>query len=850
MKLSPHYRLSFALAAIPSLLLAQLPGALDLTFNSADPGLYIGYGAGGHVDAAVRQPDGKVIIGGYFDTYNGTPTRSLARLNSDGLIDTTFQTTIGIPYGTVNSMALQADGRVLVGGNFLVFDGDTVGNLMRLMPNGTRDTTFDVGSGFDDLVRSLALQADGKIIAAGDFDMLNGAPQGGIVRLLVDGTVDPAFATGAGFQPPSSQKVNHILLQTDGKILCSGGFYTYNGITSGSFARLNSDGTLDGSFVPQTIAGVPFCTVRQSDGRYVTGGWFVQYGGVSVGRIMRLQSNGALDASYITGTGFNSDVHRLAIQPDGQVIAGGGFTTYNGVEYLDLVRLQTSGVVDPSFSPGGLGGHYTVMGDARVSELLLEPSGAFFAVGHFLHVGGRAATGVAHLFADGTPDPLFNPGHGVLGYLYDVAVQPDGKVLGAGRVHGYNGNEEHSVFRTLPDGTSDPDFHSGIEYGNAFDEIRKLVLQPDGRILVAGRVRVGGVSATVLARLLPDGAVDTTFTRGVGGSTVIAELELQPDGKILVGGNFTVYNGTPCGYIIRLLPDGSVDTTFQCTVAFNAAVSRMALQSDGRVVCIGGFTAHSGNPAVRIARLNTDGTFDASYAIGAGLLGNAKDVEALADDRMVVIGMSVYNGVSVPGGMRLLTDGTLDPSFNFMPGGAGNSTIADLDVMPDGRLLIGGSSVPTCAGLGTGLLRMHPDGSCDSLFTTNMDQPNAGGYAVALQPDGNIIVGGTFSAWDGAGRNKIARIHGGDLATGISVSSPAPGFRVQPNPVADGQLRLVGLPSDARLLRVFDTQGRLVLQQALNGSTEWSGALPATAGAYAVVITGNGAVETRRTVVP
>ncbi|MBK8340323.1 MAG: hypothetical protein IPK99_10200 [Flavobacteriales bacterium] len=693
MKSIPSYCLAIALTALPALLLAQSPGAFDPTFNPTDLGFHMGYGAGGHVDAAVRQPDGKVIIGGYFDTYNSTPTRSLARLTPDGLIDTTFQTSAGLAYGTVNSMALQADGRVLVGGNFLVFDGDTVNNLMRLMPDGTRDTTFDVGSGFDDLVRSLALQADGKIIAAGDFDTLNGAPHSGIARLLADGTVDPTFTTGTGFQPASSQKVNHVFVQPDGKIFCSGGFYTYNGITSGCFARLNSDGTLDGTFVPQTIAGVPYYTVMQSNGRYVTGGWFVQYGGVSVGRIMRLQSNGALDASYITGTGFNSDVHRLVIQPDGKVIVGGSFTTYDGLEYLDLVRLQTNGVADPTFSQGGLGGHYYTPGDARVGELLLEPLGGFYTVGQFIHAGGRTANSVAHLFTDGTPDPLYNPGYGVLGFLHDVAVQPDGKVLGVGRVHGYNGLEEHGS---------------------------------------------------------------------------IADLELQPDGKILVGGGFQEYNGISCGNIVRLLTNGAVDTTFQYAVAFNEQVSGIALQSDGRIVCVGGFTDHSGNPVHYIARLNADGSFDASYATGTH----------------------------------------------------------------------------------PGVLRMNADGSPDTLFNANVDQPNGSVKALALQPDGDIIVGGIFSAWGGVGRNKIARIHGGDLATGLSVPSPAPSFRVQPNPVADGQLRLVGLPSGARLLRVFDTQGRLVLNEALHGSPEWSGALPVTVGAYAVVITGDGAAETRRVLVP
>lgn len=831
-----HFRLTSLLAAVPSLLLAQSPGDFDPTFNATDLGFSMGYGVAGHVDAAVRQPDGKVIIGGYFDTYNSTPTRSLARLTPDGLIDPTFQTSAGIPYGTVNSMALQADGRVLVGGNFPVFDGDTVNNLVRLMPDGTRDLTFDLGTGFDGLVRSLALQSDGKIIAAGDFDTLNGALHSGIVRLLADGAVDPTFITGTGFQWGGIQNVSHVFVQPDGKIFCTGGFYTYNGINSGSFARLNSNGTLDASFVPQAIGGLPFYTVMQSNGRYVTGGWFVQYGGVSVGRIMRLLSGGQLDMSYQTGTGFDSDVHRLVIQPDGKVIAGGRFTTFDGVEYLDLVRLQTNGMADPTFSHGGLGGHYDIVGDAEVSELLLEPLGGFYAVGQFLHASGRTANCAAHLFADGTPDPLFNPGYGVLGFLHDVAVQPDGKVLGVGRVHGYNGLEEHGVFRALPDGTSDPDFHSGVEFGYGFDETDKVVLQPDGKILLAGRMRVSGTIVR-LARLMPDGSVDTTFTCAVGNGMAIEDLEVQPDGKILIGGDFDTYNGTACGHIMRVFPNGAVDTTFQFSAAFNGTVGCMALQSDGRIVCVGGFTDHSGNPVHYIARLNADGSFDASYATGTGPLSPAADMEVQPDDKMVFLGVQQYNGTSVPGGMRLLTDGTLDPTFDCSPGISGY----DLDRMPDGRWLVGGSNTVS---------RLNADGSHDALFNANVDQANAAVRAVALQPDGDIIAGGFFSAWGGVGRNKIARIHGGGFPTTVAEPSPATGFQVRPNPIEDGQLRLSDLPAGAQWLRVFDAQGRLVLQRTLHGSTSWNGALAVNAGTYTLVITGDSGVEVRRATVP
>lgn len=824
------------LALLPIWCAAQAPGSIDPTFNADDQGRHLGYGVSGSAYAAVRQPDGKLIIGGWLNKYNGTPTQGLVRITTNGLLDTTFQLNAGLTWGMVNAMAIQPDGRVVVGGSFVAFGPDTVNNLVRVMPDGTRDTTFDVGSGFDGVVRSIAIQPDGKIVVAGDFDTLNGAPYSGIARLLADGMADPAFSIGTGFLPVSANKVNHVLVQPDGKIFCSGGFYTYNGASSQCFARLNSNGTLDATFVPQTIAGVPLCAARQADGRYIVGGWFIQYSGTMVGRIMRLMPNGTLDTSYNTGTGFNYDVKCLVLQPDGKAIIGGQFTTFNGASRTNLARLLTTGALDPTFTGTGMEGHYDVADDAMVKSLVLEPSGSFFATGEFLHCDGRTAVCVAHLMGNGTLDPAYNPGQGVLGFLFDVAVQPDGRVLAAGRVHGYDGIEQHSLFRTLSDGELDTAFHCAIQFGYGLHEAQILRLQPDGRILVAGAFNVAGDNATRLARLMPDGALDTTFAPCLGGATTINDLEVLTDGRIVVAGDFTSYNGATCDNIARLWPDGTLDTSFQAFPAFNDAVNRIAVQSDGRIICGGSFSAHAGSTAIRLARLNPGGAFDPTYITGTGLAGNVKDIELLPDDRAVILGAGIYNGVWLPGGMRLNTDGSLDTTFNLEYGGAGSSSISDLEVLPDGRLLVGGLiGAPTCNGNVSGVVRLQANGGCDTTFAAHLGQPYASAYAIAVQADGAIVVGGTFSEWEGLGRNSFARILGGDIST-TTGGLPRPGstMAIFPNPFWATTLNVTNLPKGARTLRILDILGRAVRDFPLDGDTNWSGELRLPAGIYMV----------------
>jgi len=269
-----------------------------------------GGGLGGRVRSFAIQSDGKIIVGGAF-SVNGGPQNRIARLNTDGIRDTGFTAGFqgGSPDIVVNSLAIQSDGKIIAGGAFTT---TTVGGsqltqnrIVRFLTNGTRDNTFVVGTGFSSSVIALVIQSDGKILVGGAFTSYNGTAQNRITRLNADGTRDTGFTIGTGF----NNDVNAIVIQSDGKILVGGSFTDYNGTTQNRIARLNSDGTLDSAFTIGSGFDLAVNSlVIQSDGKIVVGGAFGSYNGITANFICRLNSNGALDTGFTTGTGFDSAV--------------------------------------------------------------------------------------------------------------------------------------------------------------------------------------------------------------------------------------------------------------------------------------------------------------------------------------------------------------------------------------------------------------------------------------------------------------------------------------------------------------------------------------------------------------
>ncbi len=323
--------------------LSAQPGLIDATFST-------GLGPNSAVVTSVTQPDGKIVIGGAFSTYNGVACSRIARLNPDGSLDYGFNPVSGLPSGEeIYTMALQPDGKIIIGGFFSAYDGVSRNHIARINPDGTLDTSFSPGTGANNYIASVALQSDGKIIAGGFFTSFDGSSRNRIVRLNPDGSIDNTFAMGSG----TNEYVYTISVLQDDKIYVGGGFTTYNGVNVGHFTRLNPDGTRDTSFAAGTPGNNSVLThAVQPDGKIVIGGYFTTYVGNSRPRIARLNVNGSLDLTFSVGTGLNNYPLTMVAQPNGKILVGGAFTTYNGATVNRLVRLNADGSRDTGFVTG------------------------------------------------------------------------------------------------------------------------------------------------------------------------------------------------------------------------------------------------------------------------------------------------------------------------------------------------------------------------------------------------------------------------------------------------------------------------------------------------------------------
>ncbi len=304
--------------------------------GSIDGAFVYGSGFNSDIYSLTVQSDGKIVVGGAFTSYNGTSANGIIRLNSNGSVDGTFIYGTGFNFG-VNLLAIQSDGKIVVGGTFTSYNGTGANRIIRLNSNGSVDGTFVYGTGFNFATGALVIQSDGKIVVGGTFTSYNGTSANGIVRLNSNGSVDGAFVYGTGFNFATQA----LAIQSDGKIVVGGNFTSYNGTSANGIIRLNSTGSVDGTFVPGTgFTGSVLVITIQSDGKIVVGGNFTSYNGTSANGIIRLNSTGSVDGTLVYGTGFNNTTYTFIIQSDGKIIAGGAFTSYNGaaVNYVALVN--------------------------------------------------------------------------------------------------------------------------------------------------------------------------------------------------------------------------------------------------------------------------------------------------------------------------------------------------------------------------------------------------------------------------------------------------------------------------------------------------------------------------------
>lgn len=385
--------LLLALVTSSSAALRAQPGAIDPSFNP-------GAGANDRLFCAALQPDGKLLIAGEFTAYNGVLRKGIARLNADGSLDASFNPGDG-PEFVIYCLAVQPDGKILAGGQFNTFNGAPAGMIVRLNPDGSIDGGFNTGSGADWIVFSIALQPDGRILVGGNFTQFNGAPRNGIARLNTDGSLDAAFDPGTGLGSTGiATAISDFVVQPDGRILIGGSFNSYNGVPRNSIARIHPNGSLDASFDPGSGAQFGFVGVNdmvlQPDGKVVLGGDFTMYNGVLRSYLARVNPDGSLDASFVPGLGPDSWVNAIALQPDGRVVVGGFFNSFDDVLRNGLLRVNADGTLDAGYDTGtGM-----ALLDENVFDLVLQPDGRVVAAGEFTQYDGTPRNNIVRVLGN------------------------------------------------------------------------------------------------------------------------------------------------------------------------------------------------------------------------------------------------------------------------------------------------------------------------------------------------------------------------------------------------------------------------------------------------------------------
>lgn len=709
--------------AAPRLVRLRPDGSRDETFD-------VGVGPDNAVECVLELPDGKFLIGGAFQSYDGFSRRRIARLHSDGRLDLDFQPGEGAN-SSILALARQKDGKILAGGNFTSFNGVRRPYCTRLTPEGVVDMAFSVH--MDNRVSSLAVQEDGMIYLAGRFTKANETPRRGIARVLPDGTVDPSFDTSEG----ADAEVTRVRLDLDGKLLLGGDFATLQGGQWSRMARLQTRSLLPGGQVELEFAHYE---VAEDAGSLSVAAIRSGSTDQTVSVSFRAEPESADDSDFQVEQGVmeflpgQSRLERtLNILND---------NTYEGGEQFRLV------LADPE--PAGSLGPRTVAYVHILDDDRVERAGAM--------------------------DPVFPEAGGASDEVLALERQPDGQILVGGRFAGLAGRNRNHIGRINPDGTIDAGFLPGLYTDRPVTVIRDV--PDDGRILIGGEFTVvNGADRGRLARLSDTGVLDPDFFPGPGFNRTVNAMAVQADGNLLVGGEFTQLNGATIRPIVRLGPDGSLDPSFAAGTVIDGPVRAILEQPDGRVIIGGAFTQVDGELRNRIARLLPDGSLDLSFDPGEGFNSQVLVMRWDRVGRLLVAGdFNQFNAVNRPFVARLDAGGSLDDSFLAQP----NLPVYALEVASDGRIVIGGIFNRIEGESLARIARLLPNGQRDISFTPPVEF-NDKVNTIALEPDGDILDGGRFTTFNSVPVNRLARLQGGSgLPVPVQIMTQPAGQIVPP----------------------------------------------------------------------
>lgn len=370
------------------LLLGTFAGSVQAQGIRFDPVYPLGNGPNNTVFAMESLPDGRVWVGGNFTTFQGTPAVRLVRIFPNAQRDTTANTGAGAD-GRINVMRLLPDGKLLIGGLFVLYNNQVARGVARVLPDGNIDPSWQTGLGFNNEVLAIESLTDSGVLVSGFFSQFQQLPVPQPVKLRYNGQRDTTFnAGGTG----TSGLVEVMLQQPDGRILIGGTVSAYNGQPVSKLFRIFPDGTRDTSF--QTGSGFSTGSIRamalQADGKILAVGSFTSYQGVARNRLLRLHPNGDLDTTFTPNVNFNTTVNTLRVLPDGRILVFGNHTV-PGAVLQHLAMLNSNGFLQ-------LGGSSCSELNGGVNASVMLPDSSLLVGGNFSLAGGVPTPRMARVF--------------------------------------------------------------------------------------------------------------------------------------------------------------------------------------------------------------------------------------------------------------------------------------------------------------------------------------------------------------------------------------------------------------------------------------------------------------------
>lgn len=743
---------------------------------------------------------------------------------ASGDLDTTFAGTgkarigFGGGYAIANAAAVQADGKLILagfgngqypsaGGDFLIARLDTNNVLDILFGDGGRVTTR-VSPNYpqyqSSAINALAVLANGQILAAGFAYQNTNYSNFTWVRYNPDGSLDTTLGTngnGIVYTDFGQQaQINAMAIQFDGKIVVAG-LVAGPGTSGFALARYNTNGVLDASFGSGGTVTTTFPNsytrangvIIQPDGQIVAVGTGIASGDSDVDiAVFRYTANGALDTSF-GGTGevftrispvahsYSSTASAVTWQR-GKTFAGSRIVVAGVYEndnvspkqnFKALIRYYLDGSLDTSFGNGGIVID-PVAPQAPIS--FANPTGVIAQgqINQPTTVGGWGYDGTSYYYfltrytSSGALDTTFgannsgeirlSPGSGVGSVqagAFTLVQQTDEFVVAGYQGVFFSGNYNFAAARFTSSGLIDTGFGSnGLVLADVSDapgpQANAVAVQPDGKIVAVGASPYYHAGNSLeqrftLARLNSDGTLDASFGSGgklttiIGSNDLAHAVAIQPDGKIVAAGS-TYTSGQNQLALARYHPDGSLDISFGNNGTTTALVgtrvdqvNAVKIQSDGKIIAAGTAADSSGNGHFALARFSTNGLLDNSFgnagkvvtsistydgAYGIGIQANGKIV--LSGAAISVAGSTVTADFALAG---YNTNGALDFSFGSLGRTTANAGGGTLDagfamaIQPDGKIIVAG-----VAGLGSLPGPGNPGGNgfvALARFTTN-----------------------------------------------------------------------------------------------------------------------------------